>query len=178
MTRAKGEPAALAQSVSATLADDPALQVKDVGSATHIIGSSLTAVDLSGLTSIELAFALGMAVAAAGLMLGLGFLDRRRSFAILTAIGAKPHQLAAFLWGEGLLVTVGGLVFGLLSGLTMAWMLVKLLTGVLTRRRTPWPSRQAISLWVLVLLLASIVAAVLMSRKFGQGNAAELLRDF
>lgn len=177
LMRAKGDPAALAHAASAALADDPALQVKDVGSAAHIIGSSLTAVDLSGLTAIELAFALGMAVAAAGLMLGLGFLDRRRSFAILTAIGAKPRQLAAFLWGEGLLVAVGGLVFGLLSGLTMAWMLVKLLTGVFD----PAPDALAIPAsylaLVLVLLLASIAAAVLLTRNVGQVKAAELLRD-
>lgn len=175
--RAKGDPAALAHAASAALANDPALQVKDVGSAAHIIGSGLTALDLSGLTAIELAFALGMAVAAAGLMLGLGFLDRRRSFAILTAIGAKPHQLAAFLWGEGLLVAVGGLVFGLLSGLTMAWMLVKLLTGVFD----PPPEALAIPAsylaLVLVLLLASIAAAVLMTRNVGRAKAAELLRD-
>ena len=37
-------------------------------------------------------------------MLALGFVERRRTFAILNAIGAKPRQLAAFLWSEGLLI--------------------------------------------------------------------------
>ena len=53
-----------------------------------------------------------IAAASAGLMLALGFDDRRRAFAILTAIGARPGQLAAFLRAEGALVAVGGIVFG------------------------------------------------------------------
>ncbi|MCA0275279.1 MAG: ABC transporter permease [Proteobacteria bacterium] len=177
LMRAKGDPTELAGEASAALAGDPALKVRDVGSAAHLISSSLTAVDLSSLTTIELSFALALAVAAAGLMLGLGFLDRRRSFAILSAIGAKPHQLAAFLWGEGLLVAVGGLVFGLLSGLTIAWMLVKLLTGVFD------PPAQALSVpfaylaLVLLLLIASIVLAIQLTRAIGNADAPQRLRE-
>ena len=41
---------------SSALAFDPSLKVTDIGQAAHLIGSSLTAVDLGGLTTIELAF--------------------------------------------------------------------------------------------------------------------------
>ncbi|UCI30814.1 ABC transporter permease [Mesorhizobium sp. B4-1-4] len=176
LMRAKADPAELARQASSVLDFDRTLKVADIGQAAHLIGSSLTAVDLGGLTAIELGFAVVMAAAAAGLMLALGFFERRRPFAILAAIGAKPRQLAAFLWGEGLLILVGGMAFGLLSGLLTAWMLVKLLTGVFD------PPPEALSIpWlylaaVLGLVAASVAAAVLSARP-SAAQATELLRD-
>ncbi|BAB51116.1 ABC transporter permease [Mesorhizobium japonicum] len=176
LMRARADPAALARQVSSALTSDPSLKVADIGQAAHLIGSSLTAVDLAGLTTIELGFAVVMAAAAAGLMLALGFFERRRPFAILAAIGAKPRQLAAFLWSEGLLVLVGGMTFGLLSGLLTAWMLVKLLTGVFD------PPPEALSIpWlylaVMLGLVAASVAAAVWSAKPSAEQAAEQLRD-
>jgi putative ABC transport system permease protein len=153
------------------------MKITDIGQAAHLIGSSLTAVDLAGLTTIELAFAVMMAAAAGGLMLALGLIERRRNFAILSAIGATRQQLSAFLWSEGLLVIVGGVAFGLLSGVATAWMLVKLLTGVFD------PPPDALSIpWVylgivLLLMMAAVVAAVLAARP-PPGHDAEYLRDF
>lgn len=177
LMRSDGNPSQLAKTASAALSADPSLQVKDIGSASHIIGSSLTAVDLSSLTAIELSFAVVMAAAAAGLMLALGFLDRRRNFAILTAIGAKPRQLGAFLWAEGALVMLGGTVFGLVSGTMTAWMLVKLLTGVFD------PAPEALSIpWtylatVLTLMVGSVLTAVIFTNARSKAATAEALRD-
>lgn len=176
LMRAKGDPVALARQVSSAVAQDPSLKVSNISQAKHLIGSSLTAVDLSGLTTIELGFSVVMAAAAAGLMLALGFVERRRNFAILSAVGAKPRQLAAFLWSEGLLIVVGGIMFGLASGLMTAWMLVKLLTGVFD------PPPEALSIpWtylvvVLGLVIASVVVAVLSAMP-SPGHDAEHLRD-
>ncbi len=177
LMKAKGDPTMLAQQVRGALKADASLKVTNIGQAAHLIGSSLTAVDLGGLTTIELAFAVVMAAAAAGLMLALGFIERRRNFAILNAVGAKPGQLAAFLWGEAIVVIVGGFVFGLLSGVVIAWMLVKLLTGVFD------PPPEALSIpWlylgvVLCLVAVSVGAAVLFARP-SAGHDAEYLRDF
>ena len=96
----------------------------------HVIGSSLTSVDLSGLTRLELGFALVTVAAAAGLMLALSFADRRRSMAILSALGAGRAQVGAFVWSEAALVLAGGVAFGLATGALIAEILVKLLTGV------------------------------------------------
>ena len=177
LMKAKGDPTMLAQQVRGALKADASLKVTNIGQAAHLIGSSLTAVDLGGLTTLELAFAVVMAAAAAGLMLALGFIERRRNFAILNAVGAKPGQLAAFLWGEAIVVIVGGFVFGLLSGVVIAWMLVKLLTGVFD------PPPEALSIpWlylgvVLCLVAVSVGAAVLFARP-SAGHDAEYLRDF
>jgi len=176
LMRAKGSPAALSRQVSSVLALAPSLKVTDIGQAAHLIGSSLTAVDLGGLTRIELGFAVVMAAAAAGLVLALGFAERRRPFAVLGAIGAKPTQLAAFLWSEGVVILLGGLVFGLASGILTAWMLVRLLTGVFD------PPPEALSVpWlylavVLGFVVASVAGAVLSARPSSE-TAAEQLRD-
>ena len=69
--------------------------VTDIASTRQTVGSSLTAVDLAGLTRVELTFALIMAVAAGGLVFGLGLAERRRTFAIVTALGATDGSCAA-----------------------------------------------------------------------------------
>jgi putative ABC transport system permease protein len=177
LMRAKGGPAKLAAQASSVVAHDPSMKITDIGQAAHLIGSSLTAVDLAGLTTIELVFAVMMAAAAGGLMLAVGLIERRRNFAILSAIGATRPQLSAFLWSEGLLVIVGGVFFGMLSGVATAWMLVKLLTGVFD------PPPEALSIpWaylgiVLFLMVAAVVTAVLAARP-PRGHDAEYLRDF
>ncbi len=85
-----------------------AAQVTDIVNQRKVVGSNLTAVELSGLTKVELGFALVLAMAASGLALGLGFRERRRTFAIASALGARSRQLGGFVWGESLFVTAGG----------------------------------------------------------------------
>lgn len=176
LIRARGDPTKLAAQAASAIAQDPALKVADIGEAAHLIGSSLTAVSLAGLTTIELAFAVIMAAAAGGLMLALGLIERRRNFAILSAIGATRPQLSAFLWSEGLLVVIGGVVFGTLSGAATAWMLVKLLTGVFDpppeSLSIPW-----IYLGIVLFLMVSAVAAAVLAARPSPGHDAEYLRD-
>jgi putative ABC transport system permease protein len=174
LLRSAGDPVAMAAMVRAALPD---MQVQDITHVTQIIGSSLTSVNLTSLTRIELAFAVLMAASAAGLMLALGFNDRRRSFAILTAIGAKRTQLGAFLWSEGALVFLGGSVLGLLSGIVTAWMLVKLLTGVFD----PPPEGLVLPFGYMALLTglvaASVTAAVVLAEASLRKAAVDQLRD-
>jgi putative ABC transport system permease protein len=94
-----------------------------------IISSSLTAIDLRSLTDLELGFAVLMVAGVTGLILGLGLAERRRSFTILSALGARPAQLGAFLWTEGLFVVVGGAVLGIVAGIGIAEALVTILAG-------------------------------------------------
>jgi putative ABC transport system permease protein len=101
-----------------------------MGEAVHRIGSSLVAVDLRSLTGLELAFAIPLVAGAIGLVFALGLAERRRSFAILRALGATTHQLGAFLWSEALLVYAFGTLAGLGLGWAIAWMLTKLMTQV------------------------------------------------
>ena len=98
---------------------------------------------------------------ATGLVLALGLAERRRTFAILWANGAKSHQLGAFLWSEGLLILVSGSVAGMIIGFGVAQMLVKVLTGVFD----PPPDFLSVPWKYLVLLVvaASISTMVAVS---------------
>jgi putative ABC transport system permease protein len=121
-------PATVAQRLRSQLGTTAA--VTDIVGQRKVIGSNLTAVELSGLTKVELAFALILAIAASGLTLGLSFQERRRTFAIAGALGARRRQLGGFIWGESLFVTAGGLLLGTAAAVGISIMLVKVLTGV------------------------------------------------
>ena len=57
-------------------------------------------------------------------------MERRRTFAIAAALGARPRQLASFVWSEAVFVTIGGAVLGVLSGWALSFIITKILTGV------------------------------------------------
>jgi putative ABC transport system permease protein len=151
--------------------------VADVETSQRVVGSSLTAVDLAGLTRVELGFAVALAVAAAGLVLGLGLAQRRRSFAIITALGARPRQVASFARAEAVALGVLGSVFGVAVGGLLAQMLVKVLTGVFdpppARLAVPWVYLTAVGLAA----LAGLVAATGASTRATRLPGAEELRD-
>ncbi|TAV64730.1 ABC transporter permease [Rhizobium leguminosarum] len=159
LIRSNGDPARVARAARSATAGWPGLKVSQIGDVVALIGSSLTAVDLAGLTRLELIFALGMIAASGGLMLALGFADRELSFAVLVALGATPRQLGAFVWSEAALAVGGGTFFGLLAGALIAYVLVKLLTGVFD------PPPEALSLpWgYLVVLVVTATGAGLLA---------------
>ncbi len=152
----------LATTIAKALPATLPLKVSDVSEAAHRIGSSLTAVDLHGLTTLELGFALPLVAGALGLVFALGLTERRRSFSILLALGANARQLGAFLWSEALFIYVIGLAAGLSIGWLLAWVLVKLMTHVFD----PPPDVLAVPWAYLVFLalagLAAMVGAVLL----------------
>ena len=169
-------PAQLAKSIEPIAAKVPGARVTDIGSVLKAISSSLTAVDLHGLTWIELSFATLLIAGASGLVLGLGLIERRRDFALLTVMGAKGRQLGAFLWTEGLIVIVAGMVLGFATGLGIAKMLVKVLTGVFDSA----PQSLAIPWLYLVVLVvagcASTVLAVVIAQRVTRADPLEALR--
>ncbi len=152
-------------------------QVTDIVTARRLIGSSLTAVDLAGLTRVELSYALALAVAATMLVMALGFAERRRAFAILSALGAKPAQIGALAWSEAGYMTVGGLLLGAVGGWAMAEMLVKILNGVFD----PPPAALAVP-WLYLLAVAAlsvigVAVAVVIGIRLGRRGTIEELRS-
>lgn len=177
LVRAATSPESVAASVRTVAASMPGLEVGDLGAARKIIGSSLTAVDLGGLTRLELAFALLAIAGATGLVLALGLADRRRTYAILSLLGAKPRQLGSFLWSEALLMFVAGTVIGTLAGLGIAWTLVKLLTGVFDpppeALQVPWAYLSAMTATAFLSVVAAVVGALRETRR----SPIQRLRD-
>jgi putative ABC transport system permease protein len=152
-------------------------QVTDIVHQRRVVGSNLTAVELAGLTRVELGFALVLAAAASGLALGMSFQERRRTFAIASALGAKPRQLGGFVWSESGFVTGGGLLLGAAIGAGITLMLVKVLTGVFDPPpdsiAVPWAYLAA----VLALTVAATGAAGAVTLRALRRPAIEELRD-
>ncbi len=155
----------------------PSATVTDITSTRATIGSSLTSVDLAGLTRVELAFALVLAAAAGGLVLALGLAERRRTFAIASVLGASARQLRGLVLSEAALVTIGGLAAGIVSGWLLSQMLVKVLTGVFD------PAPEAVVVpWSYLAVTAAVaggavVLAALMAARRSSRPAVEELRE-
>ena len=154
LVRTSGSPPAVAAELRRVLGPGSGATVQDVDSQLRITLSGLTALDLSGLTRLELAFAFVLAAAASGLVLGLGLAERRRTFAIASALGANTRQLAAFVWSEAVFVTVGGTILGAVAGWLLAFVIVKELTGVFDP-----PPQHLFVPWGYLIAIAAITGA-------------------
>lgn len=160
LVKAVGDPGQVASTVAEALGPGSALKVTDIGQAARLIGSSLTAVDLHALTSVELSVAVALIVGATGLVLALGFAERRRTFGILRALGAPRSVVGAFLWTEALLLLAGGAIFGTMIGVAVARMLVTLLTGVFdpppSAMSVPWGYLTALATAATIATIAAV----------------------
>jgi len=151
--------------------------ITNVTQARSQVGSSLTSVNLAGLTRLELVFAVLLAASAGGIVLAVGLAERRRSLAILSVLGARRRQLRGLALSEGLLITIGGLLGGALIAWGLSQMLIKVLTGVFD----PPPSVIAIPWGYLTFTVLAVVAALgaaaIFSARASTRPAVEELRD-
>jgi putative ABC transport system permease protein len=104
--------------------------VVPIGVARSSVGSSLTSVDLGGLTRIEMVFAFVLATGSGGVVFALGLAERRRSFAIASVLGASRRQLRGLVLVEAVAVTAGGLLGGVILATALSVTLVSVLSGV------------------------------------------------
>jgi putative ABC transport system permease protein len=151
--------------------------VTAIGAARSSIGSSLTSVDLAGLTSVELIFALILAAAAGGLVFAVGLAERRRSFAIATALGATRKQLRGLVLAEALVLIAGGVI----AGVALGWLLSQLLVSVLTGVFDPPPATLAVP-WVYLAVTAAVAVCAIgitavASTAAGSRPTVEYLRE-
>ncbi len=151
--------------------------ITDVTQTRAKVGSSLTSVNLAGLTRLELAFAVLLAAGAGGLVLALGLAERRRTMAIIAVLGARKRQLQGLVMAEASVVAVGGLIGGALISWGLTLMLVKVLTGVFD------PPPASIALPVTYLLVTAVIVVLALGVGAGWGArtstrpAVEELRD-
>jgi len=166
---------AVAAAVHQQLGDSA--KVTDLTQSRSQVGSSLTSVDLAGLTRFELAFAVLIAAGAGGLVLALGLAERRRTFAIAAVLGARRGQLRGLVMSEALAVMLGGLIGGALVAWALAAMLIKVLTGVFdpppSSAAVPWPYLTA----TLAVAVVAIAAGALASAYGSTRPAVEELRE-
>ena len=166
---------AVAQRVQALVG--PSAKVTDIANTRGTVGSSLTAVNLAGLTRIELGFGLCLAVGAGALVLALRFAERRRTFAIANALGASRNQLRSFVVAEACVLAFCGLVGGAAMGALLSQVLVKALTGVFD----PPPGSLTVP-WVYLFAtgaatIVTIGAVSLVTARLASRSPAQALRE-
>ncbi|MDX6653006.1 MAG: putative transport system permease protein [Solirubrobacterales bacterium] len=175
--RASGDPSVVARRVAAATKADGAV-VKDIRQQTPETVSSITTVDLSGVSKIEEAFAILLAATAMGLFVALNVSERRHEFATMAAVGASLREIAGFLWSEAALVLAAGAV--LAAGI--GWLLSEMLVAMLSHVFDPPPDALAIP-WTYLLelggaaLVGAALAAALAIRGLSRLPLGGILRE-
>lgn len=134
----------------------PDALVTDITETRGLIGSSLTSVDLHGLTKVELVLAVLLVLAASALVMGLGVAERRRALAVVSVLGARRRQLVLMAGSEAAVATAIGLVAGGVLSVAMSRVLVAVLSGVFD----PPPAALAVPWGYVAVVVTSAAAAV------------------
>jgi putative ABC transport system permease protein len=139
--RVNGDPDALAHRVAAATARF-GTSVKSIRQQTAQTVSSITTVNLRGISRIEAVFLLALAAGAMALFLTVALAERRHELATMTALGASLRRASAFLWSEATLVLLASLALAAVLGWLLAEMLVVMLQHVFDpppdRLGVPW----------------------------------------
>jgi putative ABC transport system permease protein len=130
--------------------------------------SSITTVDLRGISRIEEIFALVLAAGAMALFVSVGLAERRHELATMAAVGASLRQTAAFLWSEAVLVLGSALALAALLG----WLLAEMLVAMLQHVFDP-PPDHLVAPW---LFLGGLSAAAIAGGLLTTGLAALAIR--
>lgn len=147
--KTSGDPNTVAARIAqATLESGTA--VKNIRQQTTQTVSSITTVDLTGISRIEELFAIVLAAAAIGLFVAISLGERRHEFATMAALGSSMREIGAFLWTEAALVLAAG--FALAAGL--GWLLSKMLVAMLQHVFDPPPDALAVP-WTFLAELAA-----------------------
>jgi putative ABC transport system permease protein len=155
--RAPGDPVAVAGRVAAATRS-AGTSVKDIRHQTVQTVSAITTVDVSGISRIEEAFALGLAAAAMVLFVTVALAERRHELATMAALGAPLRTISSFLWSEALVVLAGAIALAAVLG----WLLAEMLVAMLRHVFDPPPDRLAMpSAYLLGLGAAALCGAAL-----------------
>jgi putative ABC transport system permease protein len=158
LVRARGNPDALARHLAAATARF-GTTVKSIRQQTAQTVSSITTVDLRGISRIEEAFVIVLAAAAIALFLTVALAERRHELATMAALGASLRRASAFLWSEAALVLTAALALAALLG----WLLAEMLVAMLQHVFDPPPDRLAVPWAFLAGLGGAAVAGCLVA---------------
>jgi putative ABC transport system permease protein len=175
--KASGSPPGVARRVAAATRS-LGTKVEDINNQSARTSSSITTVDLTGISHIEQAFAIILAAAAMALFVALGISERRQEFATMAAIGAPLSRISAFLWTEAAIV----LAVGLALSIGLGWLLSEMLVAILQHVFDPPPDSLALPWGFLsglagAAIVATLLATALASRGIRHLRLGEILRE-
>jgi putative ABC transport system permease protein len=175
--KTSGDPTAVAGRVTAATKSD-GTKVENIDRQTAETVSSITTVDLTGISHIEEAFVILLAAGAMALFVALAISERRQELATMAALGAPLREIGAFVWSEAALVLGAGML--LAAGL--GWLLSKMLVAMLTHVFDPPPDSLAIPWGFLgglgaAAILAAALATALAARELQRLPLGAILRE-
>jgi putative ABC transport system permease protein len=171
------DPGAVADRVAAAT-KGYGVSVKDIRQQAMQTVSSITTVDLTGISRLEEAFAIVLAAAAMWLFVSLTVSERRHEFATMAAVGASLRDVGAFVRSESAAVLGAALV--LAAGL--GWLMAEMLVAMLQHVFDPPPDHLAIP-WGFLGLLAlgalggTLIATAIAARSLRNLPLGAILRE-
>jgi putative ABC transport system permease protein len=154
------------------------VSVKDIRQQAVQTVSSITTVDLTGISRLEQAFAIVLAAVAMALFVSLAVSERRHEFATMAAIGAPLRDIGAFVRSEALAVLFAAAALAAVLG----WVLAEMLVAMLQHVFDPPPDHLAIP-WEFLGLLAlgglagAAIACAIATRSLRRLPLGAVLRE-
>jgi putative ABC transport system permease protein len=139
--------------------------------------SSLTALNVRGLVDLDSFYTLLMAAAGIAIFVFGLMLQRRREYVTLRAQGLQMRELRALVLGETAVVTVFGLLAGVLVGTGMGYLLVHVLQPLFVLERSAALAVLGTITLVALVLAAALVSALAASELLRRLRPTELLRE-
>lgn len=175
--KTSGDPAAVAKRVAAATRTD-GVTVKDIRHQAAQTASSITAVDLSGISRLEEAFTILLAAAAMWLFVNLTVSERRHEFATMAAVGASLQDIAGFVRSEAAVILVAAVALAAVLG----WLLSEMLVAMLQHVFDPPPDQVAVPWGYLAELglaglLGALIAIALNARGLQRLPLGRALRE-
>ena len=139
--------------------------------------SSLAALNIAGLVTLDSSFALSMAAVTIAIFVFGLLLQRRREYITLRAQGLEPRTIRLLIGAEAGTVAIGGAIAGLVVGAAMGYYFVTVLRPLFVLAPNYTLSFRAIATPLLLVLAATAIASVAASRLVNRLEPTELLRD-
>jgi putative ABC transport system permease protein len=172
-----GDPTGAASRIAQVTRADGTI-VKNVDQQAAQTTSSITTVDLRGISRIEETFTIALVAAAMALFVALAMAERRHELATMAALGARLRNIGAFVWSEAVLVLVAALVLAAGLGVLLALMLVAMLQHVFDpppdALAIPWGYLGELALGAVG---ATAVAVLIVARALRRMPLGRLLRE-
>jgi putative ABC transport system permease protein len=177
LLKAPGSPATLARTLQTQLGTGVA-ETQSIDSVVAQLATSLTSLNLNGLAVIEYLYTI-LIVSAGAMVFVLALLaERRREFATMRAVGTVGRQLAAFVISEAALISMSGLVAGMLIGAALSFMLVMILTSLFDPPPAwPIPNYAPLAFLVGGAIVALVAAVVVATLHLVSARVSDVLRD-
>jgi ABC-type antimicrobial peptide transport system permease subunit len=140
--------------------------------------STLAALNLDGLGSLDSIYTALMGASAIAIFVFGLMLERRKEYVTLRALGIRLRQLQGLVIVESGLISVAGLAIGMLVGFGMAYLYVQVLRPVFTLppEQLSLPP-EALGVLAGLVLFSMATSAILASGRLRQLKPMELLRE-